>query len=213
MTHIGLFPLGIVLFPDALYPLHIFEERYKTLVQRAIEGKVTIGINLVEDGKLYQLGCTAVVEKVLQTYDDGRMDIVVRGGERYVIQRYFTDEEPYLTAEVDSVGDIEQLPSAKLLEETVGMYNQLVETVYEEEKFTLDATEWLHGGGAFRMAQKIGMEAPLRQRLLEMRSEDERLTMLRDWIEQVLPTVRTAKLRESLARNDGYLPPEDKSEE
>jgi len=212
MAHIGLFPLGIVLFPAARYPLHIFEERYKTLVQRSIEGKVTIGINLVEEGKLYQLGCTATVDRVLKTYDDGRMDIVVRGGERYVIQRYFTDEEPYLTAEVDGVDDTEQLPSSSLLLETVALYNQLVETVYDEGQFTLEATEWLHGGGAFRMAQKVGMEATLRQRLLEMRNEDERLTTLRDWIAQALPTVRTAKLRESLARNDGYLSPEERED-
>ena len=80
-----LFPLQVVLFPHSLLPLHIFEDRYKLLIRECVTEKTEFGINLVQDGTLADVGCTAVVTTIVRRYDDGKMDIVVQGRQRYLL--------------------------------------------------------------------------------------------------------------------------------
>ena len=97
MATIGIFPLNIVLFPGSSYPLHIFEGRYKQLIGEVVAARGEFGINLVlvEDGKMFQVGCGAKVSEVVRTYDDGKMDIIVSGTERYIVNEYFTGNHPF----------------------------------------------------------------------------------------------------------------------
>jgi Lon protease-like protein len=205
MATIGLFPLGLVLFPGSSYPLHIFENRYKALVAEAIESDEEFGINLVEDGRMFQIGCLAKVAEVVKTYEDGRMDIVVSGTARYQIRGYRSGEKPYLTADADVFDDEEPTADFSLVGETIGLFNQLVEAVYGESDESLDPTEWVQGGASYRMAQKSGLDLVVRQQLLEMRSENDRLTFLRDYLHDLLPKVQEAERIQQLSRNDGYV--------
>jgi len=95
IERIPLFPLGSVLFPGLLLPLHIFEERYRLLVQELLErpdgtarrfGVVAIreGREVGPDGikALYEVGCAAELRAV-EPYDDGRFDIVTTGSHRF----------------------------------------------------------------------------------------------------------------------------------
>jgi ATP-dependent Lon protease len=207
MTTIGLFPLRIVLFPGSSYPLHIFEERYKTLVSEAIERDGEFGINLVENRRVHPIGCGARVSKLITTYDDGKMDIIVTGTDRYEITEFHVDAQPYLVADVEPLLDTDPELDTETLRETIVLYNSLVEMVYGEAETKLIYQEWLDGGAAFRMAQKSGLDLPLRQGLLEMRSENERLKFLRDYFTGILPKIRQAELLQSLVRNDGYVKP------
>ena len=70
MKVLGLFPLHIVLFPEAYYPLHIFEERYKKLVKETVEKESEFGINLVEGGKMFEVGCRVKVSRILKEHPD-----------------------------------------------------------------------------------------------------------------------------------------------
>ena len=114
-----LFPLGTVLFPGLVLPLHIFEERYRDLVRDLLElpdeqqqfGVVTIreGREVGSDGitALYDVGCTARLRRV-ETYEDGRYDVVTVGAERFRLTSLRTDR-PYFSGEVewlpDTLGD------------------------------------------------------------------------------------------------------------
>src|SRR5688500_12004314 len=115
MTTIGLFPLNIVLFPGSSYPLHIFESRYKLLIRESIDSNNEFGINLVESGRMSDIGCRATVTTVFREYDDGRMDIVVTGTERYTVASYRSDEKIYLVADVEPLLDNEPKPDPQLL--------------------------------------------------------------------------------------------------
>jgi ATP-dependent Lon protease len=208
MARIGLFPLNIVLFPGAAYPLHIFESRYKTLIREVTAEEGEFGINLVESGKMFEVGCRARVTEVTRTYDDGRLDIIVQGTTRYLISGYTTGEKPYITAEVGPLDDEENTtPSYELLEQTIGLYNQLVESVYGDAEELLDPTHWISGGGSFRMAQKCGLELVLRQQLLEMRSETQRLEFLQTYLQDLVPKIKQMETLQMLSRNDGYVKP------
>lgn len=207
MSTIGLFPLNIVLFPGSSYPLNIFEHRYKILIRESIETHQEFGINLVDSGKMYPVGCLAKVTQVISVQEDGRMGIVVTGTERYVIKEYHTDQKPYITADTDQLEDVDPRPEFSLLEGTIALYNQLVESVYGEAEELLDPTDWLAGGASFRIAQKSGLDLVVRQQLLEMRSESERLVFLQAYLNEILPKIKQVEKIQMLVRNDGYIKP------
>src|SRR5882724_7385212 len=107
---IPIFPLNLVLFPNQLLPLHIFEERYKQMIKDVNESDKIFGINLIEpepgksESDLAELvGCTAEINLAVPL-DEGRLNIVVVGRERYRIQTY-TDKLPYNIAEVEFFSD------------------------------------------------------------------------------------------------------------
>lgn len=205
MTTIGLFPLNIVLFPGSSYPLHIFESRYKLLIRESIDNDTEFGINLVESSRMSEIGCRATVTTIFREYDDGRMDIVVTGTERYTIDSYRSGEKSYLVADVVPLHDTEPKPDPQLLAVTISLYNQLVESVYGEAEEHLNPAEWMWGGASYRMAQKSGLDLEIRQRLLEMLSENERLRFLNDYLTDLVPKVRELEKIQALIRNDGYV--------
>src|ERR1051326_7329839 len=101
---IPLFPLQVVVFPRTQLPLHIFEERYKEMVGNAIQDHSEFGIVLAKDDGIVNAGCTVMVEKVLERYPDGRMDIVTRGQRRFEILS-LNEEKDYLQGEVTFFDD------------------------------------------------------------------------------------------------------------
>ena len=109
-----LFPLGTVLFPGMVLPLHIFEERYRQLVADLLDGPEPgrFGVIAIREGhevgvdavtSLYDVGCVAVVREV-QTHEDGRFDLVTVGTERFRLGE-LDQSLPYLRAEVEIMPD------------------------------------------------------------------------------------------------------------
>ncbi len=84
VTRIPLFPLGLVLFPRQTVPLHIFEPRYRLMTRQCIETRSPFGIVFVQDGNIAQTGCSALVVKTLNAYEDGRSDILTLGQKRSI---------------------------------------------------------------------------------------------------------------------------------
>lgn len=119
-----LFPLGSVLFPGLVLPLHVFEDRYQLLVRELLElpeGQRRFGVVAIREGRevgadgvraLYDVGCVAELRRA-QAYDDGRFDVVTVGAERFSLTAV-DDRRPYLTAQVElleeSLGAAAELP-------------------------------------------------------------------------------------------------------
>jgi uncharacterized protein len=109
-----LFPLGTVLFPGLLLPLHIFEERYRQLVRDLLTGPEPrrFGVIAIRKGRetgvdgvssLYEIGCTATLRRVVE-HPDGRYDLVTAGTERFRLAG-LDQSRPYLLGEVEPVGE------------------------------------------------------------------------------------------------------------
>lgn len=121
MIHLPLFPLNTVLFPNTPLPLHIFEERYRILVAKCIESEQPFGVVYHKGEKLEQIGCSARIERVLKRYEDGRLDIVTIGSQRFSIESVDTSE-PYLQgliryldeSDEPSAGDPDELVTAAI---------------------------------------------------------------------------------------------------
>lgn len=204
-TALPLFPLNVVLFPDSALPLHIFEEKYRILIGRCIEDDgMEFGINYVEVDKVSLVGCTAIVRDVVKRYENGQLDIVVEGSRRFEIHSMDENVAPYQVGMVsffeDQFGEVD----TRLAEETLSLYNRLVDVVYKSEVHRLS----IKSGGhdiSFAIARKAGMDLQQRQRLLEMRSENQRLKMLRSYLSAVVPKLQHSEEVQRVISSDGYI--------
>lgn len=199
-----LFPLQVVLFPDSVLSLHIFEERYRQLINECLDGEKEFGINFVQETELARVGCTAVVTELVKRYDGGRMDILVEGRRRYALSQIVPSTSLY------SVGNVIFLPPAReridaaLAAKTVALHNQLMRIVYRDREFDLEYDP-ANPELSFRIAQKAGMELAQRQAVLESNSENERLRLLHDYFVEIIPKLQSLETIERIIKNDGYI--------
>lgn len=198
---IGLFPLSIVLLPDEVIPLHIFEERYKKLISERLEGG-EFGIVLADEDSVRECGTTARVAQLIEELDDGRMNILVQGGRRFRIVEVVSPEDPeadYLRAEVDYYRDAEPESSQAAREATLEVFRKMLVLMDVENP------QEPAGGGplSFRVASAVDFGAPLKQELLESLSEEQRLEMLLTVMTSLLPRLELRKDREDAIRGNG----------
>lgn len=203
--HLPLFPLSVVLFPASALPLHIFEERYKTLIGECLEQEGReFGINFVHGDSFSLIGCTAVVKEVIQRYEDGRLDIVVEGRRRYEIRGVEKGMAVYSVGRVAFFEDQRENIDSPLARKTIDLFNRLVEVVYQDSQvrpIVSPATDC----PSFVIAQKAGMDATQRQELLEMRSENQRMQKLHAYLVAAIPRLQQAQEVQRIVINDGYI--------
>jgi Lon protease-like protein len=99
-----LFPLGLVALPSELVPLHIFEERYKTMIGRCLEEGSEFGIVWLADDGLRPIGCACEIAEVLEELPDGRINLVARGTRVFRIDER-QDDLPYPAGTVEFLDD------------------------------------------------------------------------------------------------------------
>lgn len=154
---------------------------------------------------MFDIGCSVMVTRVLKEYGDGRRDVIVTGSLRYRISAIKPKSKQYITAGVTSYEDESEERQVESMQETIGLYNELVDRVYGAAESKLDPGDWMQTSPSFRIAQKSGLELLARQTLLEMRSENERLHFLNHHLQKILPKIRRIDQIRLLSRNDGYL--------
>jgi len=203
-THltIPLFPLPCNVFPGECLPLHIFEERYKTLIadclsaqQRGEPGE--FGILFSHQGAWLEVGCTVAIGTVLKKYADGRLDLLTVGRRRFRIKQP-KQEKVYATAEATFFDDEDSDWDEALATETVTLHRRLIRQVVKEEAQDEDYSGKIRL--SFYLAASSGMTPTDRQRLLASVSENQRLGRLRDHLASLLPTLEQLEaLRASIA--------------
>ena len=195
-----LFPLGIVLLPSELLRLHIFEERYKLMIGRCVDGDSEFGIVWLSDDRLHEVGCTAHVTEVFDRFEDGRMNILVTGGRPFRLDRRI-DDLPYPAGDVELLDVDGRPPEPELAAEARERYADLVERVTDERPD--DAL--LVDLDAFGMAGTIEFEPSEKQRLLEMASEDERMRMVADLFRTTVEQLDETEESAEVAKSNGHL--------
>ena len=194
-----IFPLPLVLLPTELAPLHIFEERYKRMINLCIEEATEFGIVWLGDSGLAEVGCTARITELIDRMEDGRMNIVVRGGRPFRLLRRI-DELPYPAGEIELLDDDEDA-SASHAEAVRSSYAEVVEKATDERPKDEDLAEM----DAYRMAATIELEPALKQKLLDSRSEDERLDIVEDLFTKAVERLERAEHVSEIARSNGKV--------
>jgi ATP-dependent Lon protease len=195
-----LFPLGIVLLPGEPVPLHIFEPRYKEMVRVCIDDDRPFGIVYASEKKLAQVGCTARIERVAARYDDGRLDIVAVGEQRFRVDEIYRDLV-YLSADVDAVEDEAGADDVGARQAAIARHMKLLEMAGEVPKPNrYDQSLPV----SFVIGRNAGLDLADKQRLLEMGSEAERIRYLSDHLGALLVRLEKAREFRDLARGDGH---------
>ena len=198
-----LFPLGIVLLPGEAVPLHIFEERYKLMIGECLDEEREFGIIWLADDELKEVGCSARITRVLERFDDGRLNILVEGTAPFKLDRRI-GELAYPAGDVEVLDDEADADEAAL-ERTRSSYADLVEEVTDSRP---DA-EALAELGAYGMAATLDIAPSAKQALLELRSEPARLEQLEALFAEALKRIRTATRVAEQASGNGHLRPGD----
>jgi Lon protease-like protein len=195
-----IFPLPIVLLPTEVLPLHIFEERYKTMIAECLDDDREFGIVWLSDDGLKTIGCTARVSEVLERMDDGRMNLLVEGATPFKLLAR-QEDRVYPAATIELLDDRKEDIESAVEDEAHESFAKLVERVTDArpEHSKLAAL------GAYEMAASVDIAPELKQGLLELRSEQARLRMLSKLFEQAMERIEVAERIAERARSNGKV--------
>jgi Lon protease-like protein len=202
MDEIGLFPLNLVLVPGEQAPLHIFEPRYRELITECLDFGNDFGLVLEDDEGLREVGTRCNVVEVIDRFPDGRLNIVVEATERFQLLE-LTDGRAYRTAEVETLPDESDTPSEDEVEDVLAAYARVVAAAEAElDDLDLDADSV-----AYQIAARIDFGTEVKQGLLELRSERERVIKIAPMLNQAAEAVERERDIRTRAGGNGRVEP------
>ena len=198
---IPLFPLDTVLFPGAPLPLHIFEQRYREMIEICITDKTPFGVVRAQQEGLSVIGCTAEVVRILHQYPDGRSDVLTQGVERFEIEQ-LDDSQSCLQAEVDLMPDTGDLAPRYAREECVALHFEALELLGAiEPSLSLNLDEPI----SYLLASTLPSDLSFQQQLLTLRSDAERTQLLLTYYRSMLPKLRRGVQATQRAATNGHV--------
>jgi len=203
MDEIGLFPLGLVLLPTEQVPLHIFEPRYRELIGECLDQEEPFGLVFADDDGLRRVGTLASVVEVTDRFDDGRLNVVVEGGDRFRLVE-LTEGRSFHTGTIEPLGDLENdPPSAEEVERATAVFSRLVQlTGAEVEPPDVESEQ-----PSLSIAARFELAPDLKLELLEETSERQRLVRLCEILESAAASVERQREIGELAQTNGHAKP------
>jgi Lon protease-like protein len=184
-----LFPLGLVAVPGESVPLHVFEDRYRRMIEQCLSAEPgspgrEFGIIWLSDEELKDVGCACEIARVLERMDDGRLNILARGMRPFrllerqddlpypagVVEFLLDDDESEGEGEGAAFDEGDEVASASARE----LYRELVEQATDRQL----GEDELNEMSAYEMAATVEFTKEAKQELLELRSEPARLRLL-----------------------------------
>ena len=195
-----LFPLGIVALPSELVPLHIFEERYKTMMARCLEEESEFGIVWLADDGLRDVGCACEIAEVLERMPDGRLNLVARGTRAFRIEAR-QEELAYPAGTVEFLEDQPEEVDADAAGEAHAAYAELVSQATDREP----DEEEIGGMTAYEMAATVEFGLDAKQGLLDLRSESARMKLVTRLFRAAIKRLDFIDRAQARARSNGKV--------
>ena len=195
-----LFPLGLVALPSELVPLHIFEERYKTMIARCLEEECEFGIVWLADDGLRPIGCACEVAEVLERMPDGRMNLIARGTRPFRIEAR-QEELAYPAGTVEFLADRAEDADPDAAEAAHAAYADLVEQATDR----MPDPEELSVMTAYEMAATVEFGLDAKQGLLDLRSEAARLKLVTRLFRAAIKRLDFIDRAQARARSNGKV--------
>ena len=176
-----MFPINIVLLPYEELPLHIFESRYKTMIKECINSSLDFGIILKDNNKIFDIGCSASIVEVMQKYDTGEYDVLIRGNKKFNILDLEKEGSIW-------IGDIDYM------EDTENKHNLNLSTAVNDKyvnillnhKIINNIEKELSRNKSYDYIKRIKLPNSIKQLFLELNNEEERLMFLDDLFSKVV---------------------------
>lgn len=195
-----LFPLGIVALPGELIPLHIFEARFKTMMNECLRDGKEFGILWLSDDGLREIGCACEIDRVLERMEDGRMNLLTRGTRPFrVVQRQ--GHLAYPAGVIEFVEDRDEVIDPELLSAAQETYADLVRRATDRDP----EQEELADMTAYAMAATVDFGLEAKQGLLDMRSENARLRLVTRLFRAAIKRLDFVDHAQARARSNGKV--------
>jgi Lon protease-like protein len=195
-----LFPLEMVALPSEVVPLHIFEERYKTMIDLCLDEEKEFGIVWLSDDGLKAIGCACEVVEVIERLEDGRLNIVTRGTRPVQIEER-QEDLPFPAGLVTFPEDKDELPDAPTVATAQEVYADLVEQVTDRRPTDEELAEMT----AYAMAATVDFGPDAKQGLLDLRSENARYRLLTRLLRAARRRLDAADKAQARARTNGKV--------
>jgi ATP-dependent Lon protease len=203
MAELGLFPLPLVLVPTERIPLHIFEPRYLELIEECVATGGDFGLVLATgDGAVHEVGTRASVQRVLEVLEDGTMNVVVEGGERFRLLE-LTKGRSFTTGLVEPVVDLDEPADEGDLIRAAELFAQLAEIAESDVDLPdIDAPQF-----EFELAARVDFGVDPKQELLASTSPRARVKRLNELLEIAIEAVRLEHTLRERAGQNGKVSP------
>jgi Lon protease-like protein len=195
-----LFPLAIVALPGEAIPLHIFEERYKTMMNECMRDEKEFGIVWLADDGLRETGCACTIERVLERMEDGRINLLARGTRPF----RFVERQAHLAYPAGVIEFLEDRPETPDLELVTGAREAYAQLVIRATDAEPDAEE-LEEMDAYAMAGTVDFGPEAKQGLLDLRSENARLRLLTRLFQAAAKRLDLVERAQERARSNGKI--------
>ena len=202
---IPIFPLSLVVFPFSKVPLHIFEERYKKMINKCLYEKTGFGIVSLILNEISKVGSYVEIVSVESRNENGEMDIIVRGTGRFKILKTTHHPDGYIVATFAEYSDVSDEISVQLLKELRENFEGIINKI----NFTLEDTFWRNYDEtelkSYKIAEKSGLNLKQRQKLLTLRKENERIYFLLEHLTKLDKKISERVTAGAIIMGDGYI--------
>jgi len=200
---IPLFPLSLVAYPGKPLNLHIFEPRYRQLINDCHAENIRFGIPTFQDGKGLTFGTLMELTEISKLYPDGKMDVKTVGVQPFKVVEYYSilKGKFYPGGEVVMMEYDDLLGKKDLAEEVIGLINEL----YDLMKVEAATLEWDTNFRIFSVADKLGLSQSQELNLLSIADENERLYFVKKHLQQLLPVVRNTEEMRLRVQANGHF--------
>ncbi len=201
-NHLPLFPLQLVVYPEEILKLHIFEPRYKQLLGECRDANLTFGIPAYLEGAIAEYGTEMRLLRVLKNYPTGEMDILSQGYRAFHVDKF----EPQVTDKLYPGGYITPL------ENVADSYSVTVEELarqfarFHEILKTGRTLEGLNFKNvSFHIAQEVGLTLPQKVHLLSLPKESDRQLYLINHLHEIVPVLEGVEDTRRRVRGNGHF--------
>ena len=195
-----LFPLQLVVLPSEVVPLHIFEERYKTMIEECLTRDSEFGIIWLADDGLHEIGCACRIDRVLEKLEDGRVNLLARGTKPLRVierQRHLA----YPAGVIEFLADDGAPPAPELVDAAQSAYADLVRKATDRSP----QPDELKVMDAYAMAATVDFGLDAKQGLLNLRSEGARLKLVARLFRAALKRLDFVDLAQARAKSNGKV--------
>ncbi|HEY5045465.1 MAG TPA: LON peptidase substrate-binding domain-containing protein [Solirubrobacteraceae bacterium] len=195
-----LFPLPLVALPTESVPLHIFEDRYRRMIEECLKAEREFGIVWLSEEELKEIGCACEIDKVLERMHDGRLNILALGTRPFrLVERQ--DDLHYPAGAIEFLIDEPEQPDLEAAQRTHELYAELVEQATDQQLEEDD----LQAMDAYRMAATVEFGPDAKQELLELRSENARMRLLALLFRAAIKRLELVERAQARARSNGKV--------
>ena len=185
---IPLFPLKISILPQEILPLNIFEDRYKKMIYNSIENNQIFGMIYRDKGQFSNIGCTVKVHKTLNSYSDGKYDILVKGLNRFRVINYVKKDDTWL-GEIEDIDEKFEFMDSKIFNVIHDKYLKVLlslnvdHNIQEEIKKTI----------SFDFTKDLIIPNLLKQEFLELEDGCLRMQYIENFLDSIIKNSNSTK--------------------